>query len=50
MKQSNKIRVLQNDIEKMRNQKINLNRRFKEHEDKYKKWKIAKGSELIKMK
>lgn len=50
LKQTNKIKVLENDIEKIKQSKITLNRKLKEYEEKYQKWKMAKGSELVNIK
>jgi hypothetical protein len=50
VKQSNKIRVLEMDIEKIRNQKANLNKKLKEYDEKYKKWKTDKSNEIVMMK
>lgn len=50
LKQSNKIKVLENDIQKVRTQKVTLNRKLKEFDEKYRKWKITKGSELLNIK
>jgi hypothetical protein len=50
VKQSNKIRVLENDIEKMRSQKLTLGRKLKEYDEKYRNWKAEKGKELLSIK
>ena len=50
LKKTNKIRVLENDIEKIRNQKATLDKKLRESDDKYRKWKMAKATELVNVK
>lgn len=50
LKKTNKIRVLENDICKIRNQKATLDKKLRESDDKYRKWKMAKATELVNIK